>query len=97
MSNKYYLIPADKIEKRLAFLAEKSSVTRVAEIENILDYGILANFDDNNIECIAAEELMKHVRFSKSDFSDFQDGFNEGYIKALKDLRTEGKNNARNL
>ena len=90
MSNKYYLIPAEKVDKRLEFLIDKGSSTRVAEIENVLNYGILANFDDNNIECMAAEKLMKHRNFGDKKLKGFQDGFYEGYMKALKDLRDGG-------
>jgi len=44
---KYYIIPAEKIEKRLEFLHEKGSETRVGEIHNIIGYGKEIELNDD--------------------------------------------------
>ena len=56
---KYFVESYPKIEKRLAFLAEKSSVTRVAEIENVLGYGYLVDLTEDDLKDESQKEYWE--------------------------------------
>jgi len=57
---KYYIIPAEKVDKRFKFLVDKGSSHRVAEVENMLGMGKRVHLDDFLLQHLCAKKAEEN-------------------------------------